>query len=58
VANVKDDEHETLDFADEGDHADFEERQHIGGMIAEWFGRSPIDADYELADDIIRYLRA
>jgi hypothetical protein len=52
---------ETLDFADESEYIDEEEeaqddRTAIAEMIADWFGRSSMDSDYELADAIIERL--
>lgn len=51
MANVKDDDAETLDFADDPDVID-----DIAEMIADTFGRSVIDADRQLAERIISRL--
>lgn len=56
MANVKDDEFETLDFADEGSEIDSDARYEIAEMIADSFGRSVIDADLELAARIMAYV--
>jgi hypothetical protein len=61
VANVKDDEFETLDFADESEYIGDDEdeggiKEEVADMIADCFGRSVIDCDYDLAERIIARL--
>lgn len=60
MANVKDDDVETLDFADEGEWMDDEEDEapillstEIGHMIADFYSRGTVDSDYDLAQRII-----
>jgi len=62
MANVKDDEFETLDFADEGEWVDEDMDgdlvADVADMIADCFGRSVIDADRQLAAAIITKVRS
>lgn len=55
MANVKDDEFETLEFADESEYIDDGEEptlvDEIANLIADGFGRSVIDANRELATE-------
>lgn len=57
MANVKNDEYETLDFAEEGEEIGNNERYEVAEMIADGFGRSVIDADLDLAARIIAHVR-
>lgn len=55
MANVKDDDVETLDFADESEYADGVDRDvidEVAELIADTFGRSVIEADRYLAGQI------
>lgn len=54
MANVLDDEYETLDHADESEWIDeYDLRDEVAEMIADWYGRGVIDADRGLAQQII-----
>ena len=59
MANVKDDEFETLDFADESEYMDEAQgtsTEAIAEMIADWYGRSVNESDFGLARAIIQRL--
>jgi hypothetical protein len=61
MPNVRDDDLETLWFAEEDDPDDHDEDrgdpvEDVADLIADWFGRSVIDPDRELAKSIIQHL--
>lgn len=62
MANVKDDEFETLEFADESEYIGEDDEEpslvdEVADMIADGFGRSVIDADRDLSTQIIARIK-